>query len=73
MDVLVSDDTRECGPMPVFIMLSCDGYLSMFHMINLQSETDYPSLVIKASTLSSEGERSVLVNMQQCVVITIFF
>ena len=43
-------------------MLSCDGHLSMFHMINLQSTDDYPNITIKPTVLSPEGERSPVVN-----------
>ncbi|XP_076821562.1 uncharacterized protein LOC143468316 isoform X2 [Clavelina lepadiformis] len=62
-DRIVIDDTRECGPMPVFAMLSCDGQLSMFHMINLLSEDDYPKLVFEPKTLSPDGERTAVTSI----------
>ena len=48
--------------MPVFVMLSCDGHLSMFHMINLLSQDEYPSLIVEPQVLSPEGEREAVVS-----------
>nr|CAB3264510.1 nuclear pore complex protein Nup214-like [Phallusia mammillata] len=57
---IVVDDTRECGPMPVYTMLSTDGKLCLFHIINLQPVEDYPNLIVEAKQLSIEGERSAV-------------
>ncbi|XP_039253747.2 nuclear pore complex protein Nup214-like isoform X2 [Styela clava] len=53
---IIVDDVRECEPMPIFLILTSEGLLCMYHMINLMP--DYESVVSIPSTLDITGERA---------------
>jgi len=58
--MLYSDESKFCPPMPIYATLTSNGYLSLFHMVNLMSKEDYPDIVAPAKDLSTDGERSAV-------------